>query len=250
MATWSGLSSDAALRSKVASSKFHLRRRGSPDQLRKLAPVLVVADAAALGREVVLVPPLQLGLAAETAACRPPGCRSGSRSPRPGRAALRPQRGDDAGGPRSPVEPRHDRLVDRRARPGRRPRRRRAPPARRCARSRRSRKRVRPVAAKVRHDDAVAGARTAAERPRRSCGCRTASRAAGEPRDRRRDRRRRSPRSGGRRRSAAPGRRRWRRADACGEVSTVMRRSRPPPRSRRTPRHRGSRRSRPGAARS
>ena len=37
------------------------RRGGPPDQLRELAPVSLVAGAAALGREVVLIPPLQLG---------------------------------------------------------------------------------------------------------------------------------------------------------------------------------------------
>ena len=39
-----------------------LRRRGSPDELREVAPVLVVTGPAALGGEVVLVPPLELGL--------------------------------------------------------------------------------------------------------------------------------------------------------------------------------------------
>ena len=38
------------------------RRRGPPDELRKFPPVLVVSGPAALGGEVVLVPPLQLGL--------------------------------------------------------------------------------------------------------------------------------------------------------------------------------------------
>ena len=45
-----------------------LRRRGPPDQLRELAPVLLVAGAAALGGEVVLVPPLELGLGRQAAA--------------------------------------------------------------------------------------------------------------------------------------------------------------------------------------
>src|SRR4029077_6713945 len=46
------------------------RRRGPPDQLRELAPVGAVAVPAALGREVVLVPPLQLGLRRQRLATR------------------------------------------------------------------------------------------------------------------------------------------------------------------------------------
>ena len=60
-----------------------LRRRDLPDELREIAPVFVVAGAAAFGGEVVLVPPLELGARRQAASCRPPGCRSDSRSRRP-----------------------------------------------------------------------------------------------------------------------------------------------------------------------
>jgi hypothetical protein len=38
-----------------------LRRCDPPDQLREVAPIFLVTSPAALGGEVVLVPPLQLG---------------------------------------------------------------------------------------------------------------------------------------------------------------------------------------------
>ena len=62
-----------------------LRRRGPPDELGELSAVLVIAGPAALGGEVILVPPLKLGLGRQVGPCRPPGCRSGSRSPTPSR---------------------------------------------------------------------------------------------------------------------------------------------------------------------
>ena len=71
----------AAIERRVVEAPF--RRRGLPDQLRELVPVLLVAGAAALRREVELIPPLQLGLRRQRRLVRPPGCRSGSRSPRP-----------------------------------------------------------------------------------------------------------------------------------------------------------------------
>jgi hypothetical protein len=37
------------------------RRRGSPDQLRKITPILLVAGPPPFRREVVLIPPLELG---------------------------------------------------------------------------------------------------------------------------------------------------------------------------------------------
>jgi hypothetical protein len=39
-----------------------LRRSDLPDELRKIVPVFVVAGPAAFGGEIILVPPLQLGL--------------------------------------------------------------------------------------------------------------------------------------------------------------------------------------------
>src|SRR5262245_61322754 len=41
--------------------KLPLRRRELPDQLREVVTVFVITFAAALGREIELIPPLQLG---------------------------------------------------------------------------------------------------------------------------------------------------------------------------------------------
>jgi hypothetical protein len=41
--------------------EFPLWRRKLPDELRKLAPVLVITGPAAFGGEAELIPPLQLG---------------------------------------------------------------------------------------------------------------------------------------------------------------------------------------------
>ena len=49
----------AAIEGGVIEVPF--RRRELPDELRKVAPVFLIADAAALGGEIVLLPPLQLG---------------------------------------------------------------------------------------------------------------------------------------------------------------------------------------------
>ena len=80
-----------------------LRRGSPPDELGEFVPVLVVADSTAFGREVVLVPPLQLGLRRKRR--RPaPGSRSDSRSPRPGPCSAPARSRDDARRPRAPVE--------------------------------------------------------------------------------------------------------------------------------------------------
>ena len=120
------------------------RRRGSPDQPRELAPVPLVARAAALGGEVVLVPPLQLrlwrqgqlagGLASDqVAADRDQGrCSVPATAPRRCRRFAPPSRNRRLWRFRS------------RARPSTRPCRVPAPPARRFAASRSDRKRVVP----------------------------------------------------------------------------------------------------------
>src|SRR3954447_8346728 len=50
----------AAIERRVIEVPF--RRRGPPDQPRKLLPISLVAGAATFRREVELIPPLQLGL--------------------------------------------------------------------------------------------------------------------------------------------------------------------------------------------
>ena len=144
----------AALEGRVV--EVPLRRGGLPDELGEVAAVLLVAGPAALGGEVVLVPPLKLGggrqrhLAGVLASDQVAAHRDQAR------ASFGPERRDDARCAGAPVEARDDRLVDRRARPSTRSRPRRAPPARRCEGSRSARKRVVPIAAQVRDDHAVA----------------------------------------------------------------------------------------------
>src|SRR5580692_2226990 len=89
-----------------------LGRSQLPNQLRKLAPVFFVAGAAALRGEIELIPPLKFSLwrqwhsaglltADQITAYRDHGL-----------AALRPERREDVGGPRSPIEAGEDRLLD------------------------------------------------------------------------------------------------------------------------------------------
>ena len=89
-----------------------LRRSELPDQLGKIVPVLVVAGAAAFGREIILIPPLQFGfwrqrhLAGLLAADQIAAHRDHRL------AALRPQRRDDVGRARAPIETGDGRLLD------------------------------------------------------------------------------------------------------------------------------------------
>ena len=81
-----------------------LRRRDLPDELRKVVPVLVVAGAAAFGGEIVLIPPLELRLRRQRhlagfLAADQVAAHGDQRL-----AALRPERRDDIGRPRAPIE--------------------------------------------------------------------------------------------------------------------------------------------------
>ncbi len=97
----------AALEGGLVEVPF--RRSDLPDELRKVAPVFVVADPAAFGGEVILVPPLQLSLwrqrhlAGLLAADQIPAHRDETL------AAFRPQRRDDVGRARAPIKTAEDR---------------------------------------------------------------------------------------------------------------------------------------------
>src|ERR1700682_1158167 len=92
--------------------KLPFRRGELPDQLVEVPGVLAVSKPPAFGREVELVPPLELNrwwqwllvrlLAADQVATH------GYKRP----AALWPERGDDVGTSRSPIEAGNDRAVD------------------------------------------------------------------------------------------------------------------------------------------
>src|SRR5262249_34208288 len=89
-----------------------LWRRRAPDQLRELPRVTLVAGTATLGGEVVLIPPLELGagrqrrLACGLAAYQVTAHRDEAV------AALGPERCDDVGAPRAPIEPCEDGPLD------------------------------------------------------------------------------------------------------------------------------------------
>src|SRR5215212_3271217 len=88
-----------------------LRRAELPDQLREVVAILVVADPTALGRKIELVPPLELSrwrqghcaslLVADQITAHRNHCA----------ATLRPERGHDVRGSRTPVETGNHRLV-------------------------------------------------------------------------------------------------------------------------------------------
>ena len=89
-----------------------LRRGRPPDEPRELAPVALVPGPAALGREVVLVPPLPLGLRRQRQlAGLLAADEISAHGDEPG-APPRPERGDDVGRPRSPVGAGDDRRLD------------------------------------------------------------------------------------------------------------------------------------------
>src|SRR6185295_17338576 len=84
-----------------------------PDELREIVPVLLVAGATALGGEVELVPPLELRLGRQRNLSRFLAADQIAAHRDERLAALGPQRGDDGGRARSPVEAGQDRLADR-----------------------------------------------------------------------------------------------------------------------------------------
>lgn len=88
-----------------------LRRRQLPDQSRKCAPVSLITEPPALGGKVELVPPLQLGFRGKRLLA---GLLAADQITADGHQSLHafgPQRSDDVGGPRAPVEPADHRAV-------------------------------------------------------------------------------------------------------------------------------------------
>src|SRR5690349_10426972 len=92
----------ASLEGCVVEAPF--RRGKLPDELREFAPIFVIAGAAALCREVKLVPPLQLGVRRERRlpALLAPDQITAHRNKR--LAALWPEHGDNVASSRSPIE--------------------------------------------------------------------------------------------------------------------------------------------------
>jgi hypothetical protein len=87
-----------------------LRRGELPDELGKVAPVLLVARLAAFGSEIKLVPPFALGLGRQRPLVDDPAPDQIAAHGDQGLAALRPERGEDVGRPRAPITTGEDRL--------------------------------------------------------------------------------------------------------------------------------------------
>src|SRR5262249_38600227 len=100
----------AALESGIVEVPFW--RSEPPNELGKIATVFVIAIAAAVGGEIILVPPLQLGTRRQRHPARLLTADQITADRNHGLAALRPQRADDIGGARPPIETTENGLVD------------------------------------------------------------------------------------------------------------------------------------------
>jgi hypothetical protein len=89
-----------------------LRRIDLPDELRKFALVCVVARPAAFGGKIILVLPSVLHLWRQRQLIAFTVVDQIAIHRDHGLAALRPERRDDVGRPRSPIIPGEDRLLD------------------------------------------------------------------------------------------------------------------------------------------
>ena len=100
----------AAVERRVVEVPF--RRCEPPDELRKVAPVFVVAGPAAFGGEIELIPPLEFGRRRQRRLARFLAADQIAADGDQRLAALGPQRRDDVGRPRAPIKAGEDRLVD------------------------------------------------------------------------------------------------------------------------------------------
>ncbi len=89
-----------------------LRRSELPNELRKIAPVFVVAGPAAFRGKIKTGTTDGAQPLAAMAPCRIPGCDQITTRGDHGLAALRPERRDDVGRPRSPIKTGEGRLLD------------------------------------------------------------------------------------------------------------------------------------------
>ena len=77
------------------------RRGDLPNELRKVVPIFLVAGAAAFCRKIILIPPLQLSLWRQRQLAGFPAADQITANGDESLAALRPERRDDVGGPRT-----------------------------------------------------------------------------------------------------------------------------------------------------
>ena len=92
--------------------EFPLRRSDLPNELRKIVPVFVVAGPAALGGKIILIPPLELSLWRQRHLAGFLAADQITAHGDHGLAALRPERRDDVGRPRSPITTSDDCFLD------------------------------------------------------------------------------------------------------------------------------------------
>ena len=103
-------SSRAAIECGIVKVPF--RRSELPDELRKIVPIFFVAGAAAFGSKIILIPPLKFSAWRQWHSARRLAADQITTHGDHGLAALRPERGDDVGRPRSPITPANDRFID------------------------------------------------------------------------------------------------------------------------------------------
>src|SRR5688500_734568 len=89
-----------------------LRRSEPPDEIGEFAPVFVVAGAAAFRGEIVLVPPLELGLRRQRHPVPFAAANQVAADGYKSLATLRPERRDYVGRARSPIAAGDDRFVE------------------------------------------------------------------------------------------------------------------------------------------
>src|SRR5262249_28194507 len=89
-----------------------LRRSDLPNELRKVVPIFFVTCPAALGAEVILVPPLKLSLWRQGHLAGFLTADQITAHGHHGLAALRPERCDDVGCTRSPIKTGENRPLD------------------------------------------------------------------------------------------------------------------------------------------
>ena len=96
----------------MASSNSHFGEAICQMSFAEVVPVFIVAGAAAFGGEVILVPPLQLGVRRQRHLAGLLVADQIAAHGHHGLAALGPKRGDDVGRTRTPIETGEDRLFD------------------------------------------------------------------------------------------------------------------------------------------
>src|SRR5689334_9196225 len=92
--------------------EFPFRRGGLPDELREVARIFLIAFAAPLGGEIILIPPFELGLGRQRRLANLLAADQIAAHGYDRLAALGPEHTGDVGRARAPIETGEDRAVD------------------------------------------------------------------------------------------------------------------------------------------